>query len=202
MEKLKKCAEGLKRHNFPVTIVENKKLATKLVSDMIQDKENVGVGGSMTLTECGILQMLEKRDVCYLPHRIYENPEDAQAEAIHAFTSDIYLCSANAITLDGEIVCVDGIGNRVANIIYGPKRVLLVCGKNKLVKDVESAYQRIARVAAPRNNQRLHTLNPCTQKGTCVQCFADTRICNTYVTLAHQITKRIHVILIDEEVGY
>lgn len=202
MERLQQAKINFEQHNFPVHIVNDKEDAKQLVSALIQDGEKVAHGGSTTLVECDIISMLKQRNIQFMPHKLYEHPDEAQAEALHAFSADVYICSANAITMRGEIVCVDGIGNRVANIIYGPKRVLLVCGKNKLTEDLKSAYQRIATIAGPRNNQRLETKNPCTQSGNCSQCTTSTRICNAYITLVHQLTKRIHIILIDEELGY
>lgn len=202
METIEIVKEALQQHNFSVDVVQDKEAANHLISLMIEDHMQVATGGSMSLVECGILTMLEKRDITYMAHKIYEKPEDAQKEALHAFTSDIFLCSANAVTMHGEIISVDGVGNRVANMLYGPKRVILVIGRNKIVADRKAAYERIEQLAGPLNNQRLHTSNPCTKTGICMHCTSNSRICNAYVTLAYQRTKRIHIILVHEELGY
>lgn len=203
MKQMIQAKQALERHNFPVSIVSNKQQARELVSSMIVEGDRVGAGGSMSLSQCGMLAMLEAReDIDYMPHQLYTDEDEARQEALHAFTSDVYLCSANAITLDGKIISVDGVGNRIANMIYGPKKVLLICGKNKIVEDSRAAYARIEQIAAPANNRRLQTKNPCVENGVCMHCTNASRICNAYVTLAHQRSRRIHIILVDEALGY
>lgn len=203
MDQMIQAKQALERHNFPVSIVSNKQQARELVSSMMVKGDRVGAGGSMTLAQCGLLAMLEAReDIDYMPHQLYTDEEAARQEALHAFTSDVYLCSANAITLDGKIISVDGVGNRIANMIYGPKKVLLICGKNKIVEDSRAAYARIEQIAAPANNRRLQTKNPCVENGVCMHCTNASRICNAYVTLTHQRSRRIHIILVDEALGY
>ena len=120
-----------------------------------------------------------------------------------SFFSDTYLTSTNAITENGELYNVDGYGNRVAAMIYGPKSVIVVAGINKIVKDLDQAVERVKRIAAPANSIRLDKNTPCTKTGYCVDCKKDDRICCSYTVLGHQKQKnRIKVILVGESLGY
>jgi len=121
--------------------------------------------------------------------------------------ADVMVASTNAITLDGRLVNLDGSGNRIAAMIFGPKKVILVVGMNKVVADVEAAYARIRTVAAPANNIRLAAAyglkNPCIEDGRCHQCMSDTKICNMWSVIEGQNVKdRIHVVLVGEDMGY
>ena len=120
-----------------------------------------------------------------------------------AFTCDTYLMSANAITENGELYNVDGNGNRVAALMFGPKSVIVIAGWNKIVPDLEAARQRVRQIAAPANTTRLNTQTPCKVLGSCQDCHSDSRICCDYTVLGQQRIKgRVKVILVGEELGY
>lgn len=120
--------------------------------------------------------------------------------------ADVQVCSANALTLDGRLVNLDGSSNRVAGMLFGPRKVLLLVGMNKVVADLEAAYARIRTIAAPANNIRLAGIglkNPCIEDGRCHNCRSETRICNSWVVIEGSSVKdRIHVVLVGEDLGY
>ena len=157
----------------------------------------------MTLKETGILTMLKQRDIVFQSHN---EPGLSRAqsdeEARKAFSADVFLASANAITWNGEIINVDGHGNRVSAMIFGPKKVILVVGVNKLVEDEAAAIRRIRTIAAPANSVRLHKETPCAHIGACQDCHSADRICSSYVKLNYDKENRIHVILSLELFGY
>ncbi|PKM87413.1 MAG: lactate utilization protein, partial [Firmicutes bacterium HGW-Firmicutes-10] len=132
------------------------------------------------------------------------NPEnDVQEMFRKAFTSDVFVTSTNAVTMEGELLNVDAGGNRVAAMIFGPKKVLVIAGVNKLVKNMAEAEQMIKRTARPMNNERLNTNNPCRLVGECTECISESRICSVFVRMARsQVRDRICVILVNENLGY
>ena len=155
----------------------------------------------MTLFEMGIIDFLENNsEIQYLDRYHSEHPH----EIYHAALScDYFLTSTNAVTLSGELYNVDGNGNRVAAMIYGPEHVLVIAGANKVVRDLKAAEDRVKTIAAPANCVRLNKDNPCTKIGACVDCQLPTRICSAAVTLQRShVPGRIHVLLINEDLGY
>lgn len=121
--------------------------------------------------------------------------------------ADVLVASTNAITIDGRLVNLDGTGNRVAGMLYGPKKVILLVGMNKVVADLEAAFARVRNIAAPANNLRLAAAyglkNPCLEDGRCHQCGSETRICNLWTIIEGQAVRdRIHVVLVGEDLGY
>lgn len=155
----------------------------------------------MTLEEMGVIAWLTGNpDYAFLDRYHTDDREKIFHESMNA---DVYLMSSNAVTLDGCLYNVDGTGNRVAALIYGPKKVYVLCGTNKLVNDVDSAVKRVKEIAAPANNVRLHKDNPCATLGSCMNCMRPTTICNQFVLTRRSGTpNRIHVILINESLGY
>ncbi|MEG0165794.1 lactate utilization protein [Anaerorhabdus sp.] len=195
------CKAKLELHQFKVSVVENKEECIELLKECISPAETVAVGGSMTLFEAGIIDYLEhKTDIHYLDRY---HTEDAVEIYHQSLLSDVYITSSNAVTLDGKLYNVDGTGNRVAALTYGPDRVLVVVGWNKLVKDIDSAIERVEQIAAPTNAVRLNRGTPCTTLGYCVHCESEKRICSTQViTTRSHIKERIHVIIVKENLGY
>lgn len=195
------CKTKLELHQFKVSIVENKEECIGLLDDLIAPAETVGVGGSMTLFESGIINYLEKReDISYLDRYHCDNPVEIYHQSL---LSDVYITSTNALTMDGKLYNIDGTGNRVAALTYGPDRVLVIVGWNKLVKDLDSAIERVEQIAAPANATRLNRGTPCTTLGYCTHCESEKRICSTQViTTRSHIKDRIHVIIIKENLGY
>lgn len=204
--KMERCAEALRKNNIYCECVENTDEALDVISTLIHPGDTVSVGGSMTLFEAGVIDMLRNGSYNFLDR--YESgllPEQISDIYMKSFTADAYFMSSNAITEKGELYNVDGNGNRVAALIYGPKSVIVVAGYNKIVKDIDEAKKRVCEIAAPANSVRLKTDAPCTQTGRCVNCMSDSRICATTVITSHQMPRfkdRIKVILVGEELGY
>lgn len=203
-KQITRTMDNLVKNNMTAVFVENKDQVVAEVAEYIKEGEQVSVGGSMTLFETGIIDNLRSGRYNFLD-RYMENMSRAQMDEIFrkSFFSDTYLTSTNAITENGELYNVDGHGNRVAAMIYGPKSVIVVAGINKIVKDLDQAVERVRRIAAPANSIRLEKNTPCTKTGYCVDCKKDDRICCSYTVLGHQKQKnRIKVILVGESLGY
>ncbi len=196
---------------------QTKEEAFEKVKSMLNKGDVITNGGSVTLAEAGIMDLIKSGDYTYLD-RAKEGITREEVEEIYrkAFTADVYLASANAITESGYIYNVDGNSNRVAAILYGPKSVILVVGKNKIVKTIDDAVTRVREIAAPKNTVRLGLETYCSANGKCMAlnlptennemcdgCMSDTRICCNYVLSGKQRQKnRIKVIIVNEDLGY
>ena len=200
--KMEACKKALEKNGMKAYLVEDAQAARELVNAMIKDHETVCDGGTMTLQETGILDMLNHRDLVFHSH---SDPtmtrEQSDAEARKAFSADTFIASTNAVTLQGELVNIDGHGNRVSAMIFGPKQVIIVAGYNKIVEDEEAAKKRIREIAAPANSVRLHKQTPCSKTGSCQDCYSKDRICSSYVKINYDKEDRIRVILIAEAYG-
>ena len=197
------CKKALEANHIKAFVVDCKEEAKDMVDRMIQDHEQVCDGGSMSLIEAGILSMLEARDIKFQSHNdLSMTREESDAEARKAFYADTFVASSNAITLQGDIINVDGHGNRVSAMIFGPKQVILVVGYNKIVDDEAAAIQRIRSIAAPINCMRLQKQTPCRIIGACRDCKSMDRICCSHVKINFDREDRIRVILVKEELGY
>ena len=204
---------NLEKNNMQAFYCESRAEVPALVQSLLKKGESVSHGGSVTLKECGVLEVLSSGDYDYID-RSKVAPEELRALYIRAFGCDTYLSSSNAVTERGELYNVDGNSNRVACIVYGPKQVIMVVGKNKLVPDIDAAVRRVKEKAAPPNCLRLGVPSACSKLGKCVSltkenpylcdgCAADTRICCNYVISARQRHKnRIKVIIVNEDLGY
>ena len=201
--KMEACKKALEKNGMKAYLVEDAQAARELVNAMIKDHETVCDGGTMTLQETGILDMLNHRDLVFHSH---SDPtmtrEQSDAEARKAFSADTFIASTNAVTLQGELVNIDGHGDRVSAMIFGPKQVIIVAGYNKIVEDEEAAKKRIREIAAPANSVRLHKQTPCSKTGSCQDCYSKDRICSSYVKINYDKEDRIRVILIAEAYGY
>ena len=180
------------------------KEAAKFAMSFVKPGMSVSNGGSMTLDEIGFLDMLRKRDDIHFLDRAEGKTPEEQQEIMHrALLCDCYFLSTNAITMDGELVNIDGTGNRMAAFIYGPKEVIVVAGMNKVVSDIPSAYARIKDISTPQNCIRLGKKSPCAVNGRCGDCMGDESICSQLVvTRRTGPAGRIQVILVGEELGY
>lgn len=196
-----RTVENLKKNKFDAHFVESVDQMKELIATMIPSGSSVAVGGSMTLFETGIIDWLRQQPITF--HDRYNPDNDVQTMFREAFSSDIFVTSTNAVTLEGELLNVDGSGNRTAAMIFGPKKVLVIAGINKLVKNMAEAEQLIKRTARPMNNERLNTNNPCRLVGECTECISESRICSVFVRMARsQVRDRICVILVNENLGY
>lgn len=199
-----KVVEALKKNNFNAEYVETKEDAKKKVLELLENSMSIGIGGSATTTELGILDELEKRGKEVLNHGLASlSPEEKMEIRRRQLTCDCFICSTNAITMDGKLVNVDGTGNRVSAMIFGPKKVVIIAGINKITNDVDAALERIEMYAAPMNNKRLNFPNPCTKTGICMDCSASSRICNvTTIIRKKPSLSDISIIIVGEQLGY
>lgn len=210
-ELIKKVMENLEKNNMKAFYAETREDVLPLVKSLLSDGCSVSIGGSVTLDECGVREFLENGNYNYLDR--YDPSLDRQTMQelfVRALSADAYISSTNALTEDGKLYNVDGGGNRIGAICYGPKSVIIVAGKNKIVKDIEEAQKRVKTVAAPKNCVRLSRNTYCAKTGICVAagenyggCGSDDRICSTYMVTSHQnFAGRIKVIIVNEELGY
>jgi hypothetical protein len=182
---------------------ETKEEAKALVLSMIPEQCLVSWGGSVTVNALGVKEGLAGRDLTTIDPYSAQSPAEGIERRRQALLADYYLMSANAITLDGELVNIDGTSNRVAALCFGPKHVILVAGANKLVHKLDDALARAKFDAAVANNVRLKTGNPCTATGVCANCLMKTCICCNIVTTRFCGTPdRLHVILVNENLGF
>lgn len=213
LKRIQKTGKALENNNMAFYYAETKQDAKNIVESLISENDMVANGGSMTLEECGIMELLRSGKYNFLDREKY--PDEQKSEVyIKSFSADTYLCSSNAITENGEIYNVDGNSNRVACLVYGPKQVIIVAGYNKIVNDISSAIERVKKLSAPINAVRLNCDTYCNKMGECVSftkenssmcdgCNSDARICCSYVVSAKQRHKnRIKVIIVGEELGY
>ena len=199
-----KVVEALQKNNFTATYVGTRQEALDKLAALIPGEATVGIGGSWTIKEVGIDTLLEERGNTVFNHnKPGLSPEESLALRRQEMTCDVFLTGTNALTLKGELVNVDGAGNRVAAMIFGPKKVIVITGINKIVTDVDAAMDRIELFAAPINNKRLSRPNPCTITGECMDCQGPTRICNV-TTVMHKkpAASDVEVIIIGEELGF
>ncbi|KYH31673.1 hypothetical protein CLTEP_23360 [Clostridium tepidiprofundi DSM 19306] len=203
-KRIERTINNLEKNNMNGYFVKDKNEAIKKIEELINEGDTVAIGGSMTLFEIGAVDLLRNGKYNFLD-RYKSGLSQEQIKDIYrkAFSSDVYLSSSNALTEDGELYNVDGRGNRVAAMIYGPDKVIVVVGINKIVRDLDEAIIRNREIAAPANAKRLNKNTPCAQVGHCMDCNSTDRICNEYVVIRRQMNQgRIHVIIINEELGY
>ena len=204
-KKLDKFSENFRKNNIEVVLAAEKNDALKKTLKVLGNPKSVGLGGSMSVTEIGLLDALRKMDTI-----LYDQYEDgiSREESLNrrkeGLSAEIFIAGANALTEDGQIINCDGFGNRVAGMIYGPGKVLLVVGKNKLCKSLEEALDRVRNVAAVKNAKRLKVNTPCVKSGRCEEdkC-GEERICNI-TTVIHRQAKvgRVTIVLVDEDLGF
>lgn len=165
---------------------------------------SVSFGGSMSIEECGLLSALRERtDLKLIDRAAAKSPAETKQMYHDALSCDYYFMSSNAITQNGELVNIDGNGNRAAALIYGPENVILIAGYNKIAKNVDDALNRVHNIATPLNCIRLQKQTPCAMTGVCAECLSPDCICNQIViTRRSGIPGRIKVILVGEELGY
>ncbi len=198
---MERTAQALRDNNMYCECVDSAEEALDVIESLMNEGDTVTVGGSVTLFETGAIDMLRDGRYNFLDR--YAPGADIQGIYEAAFTSDVYLMSSNAITENGELYNMDGNGNRVAALIWGPKSVIVVAGYNKIVKNIDEAKARVEEIAAPANASRLGCETPCTKTGHCMNCSSAKRICATAVITGRQrVQNRIKVILIGEELGY
>lgn len=202
--RIKRTMENLEKNNMDAFYVEDEVMVLDKVKELLNDGDTVAVGGSMTLFETGIIDYLRCGKYKFIDR--YEDGLDAagmKAVFRKSFFADAYFTSSNAITENGELYNVDGLGNRTAAMIYGPDKVIVIVGINKIVADSEAAIERNRNYAAPANAVRLNKNTPCVKVGYCMDCSSAERICNSYVLIGRQAIKgRIKVMIVGKDFGY
>jgi hypothetical protein len=198
------AAEALKRSGFDARFVLKGQEALDLIVSFVKPGMKVGFGGSMTLRAIGAPEKVRQLGAEILDHNVPGLDPARKLEILRAqLTCDLFLSGSNAVTLDGDIVNVDGNGNRVAALTFGPKKTVVVVGANKVVRDLDEALARLETTAAPMNNRRLDRPNPCVKTGTCEDCRGDTRICRVYQILRRRPSlSDFTVIVVGESLGF
>lgn len=202
--RINRTIEALKKNNMNGYLAKDKEEIINIIENLIDKGDVVSCGGSMSLFETGIIEYLRSGKYEFLDrYKEGLSGEDIGKIYRDSFFADAYFTSSNAITEEGELYNVDGNGNRVAAMLFGPKKVIVVVGVNKIVKDIDEAIKRNREIAAPANAKRLNKATPCAKVGHCMDCNSNERICNEYTIIKRQGNKdRIHVIFLNEELGY
>ncbi|MGN0334450.1 MAG: lactate utilization protein, partial [Lachnospiraceae bacterium] len=170
---------------------------------LMPEGSSITWGGSETLRECGLMDAIHEKNYELIDRAAARTPEESRAIYGKMVCADFFLMSSNAVTIDGELVNIDGHANRVACLCCGPQNVIVIAGMNKVTPDVESAVKRIRNFAAPPNTVRLNKNTPCAKTGRCADCYSPDCICSQIViTRRSSIPNRIKVILVGEELGY
>lgn len=180
-----------------------KEEAVQKVLELIPEGASIGWGGSVTLSETGIMDALNQGNYRMIDRMAGKTPEEVKKINAEIFCSDYFLMSSNAITIDGELVNIDGRANRVSYLCFGPENVIIVAGMNKIVHNVEAGIARTHNVAAPPNTVRLNRNTPCAKTGKCGDCYSPDCICGQVViTRLSLVPNRIKVVLVGEELGF
>jgi len=180
----KEACEALRRAGFDAHYFATGAEAADRIASLVRQGMKVGFGGSMTLQALGLPGRVKAQGGLVLDHNVPGLDAARKLEIMRAqLTCDLFLSGSNAVTLDGDIVNVDGNGNRVTALSFGPRKTVVLVGANKVVRDIDEALARIETVASPMNNKRFEKTNPCLKTGTCEDCKAETRICRAYQIL-------------------
>ena len=203
-KKVERAIKSFKKHHINPYFVQTNQEALELIKSMIEKGSKIGVGGSMTLAEIGLLDELRSGNYQFIDTQesslSYEERHDRYREC---FLADYYVSSSNAITEDGFLYNVDGRNNRIAAMLYGPNQVIIVVGVNKIVRNLDEAVLRNREISAPANAIRLARKTPCAVKGTCQDCQSPERICRNYVVMGPQMNpERIHLIIVNGVLGF
>ena len=196
--------KNLKKRNMKGCYCPTLQEAVKTAMSFTAAGSVVSFGGSMSLSGSGVMDALKARnDIRLIDRSLAKTPEAVRQVYLDSFRADTYSMSTNAITLEGELVNIDGNGNRVAALIYGPEQVVIIAGMNKVAANVEDALRRVRNQAAPPNCIRLNKKTPCAATGICGDCLGSDCICSQIVITRHSgMPERIKVILTGEELGY
>ncbi len=202
-KQLSVVAEKLKNNRFETIVFEDIESAKEYIVSLVGSGKTIGIGGSQTVRSLNILEKLQQQNNKIITHTHDMSKEQRIQTWLSAQQADFYFASPQAITLKGELVFIDAYGNRGAAVIFGPKKIVLIAGYNKIVKDLDTAFWRIRNVAAVTNNIRLGRANPCVVSGKCEDCNSKTRICNVVTILYKKPDYSDYiVVLINEELGY
>ena len=200
-EKLaQKVIKGLESRNMAGYYAKDKDEALRTALGLIKEGSTITMGGAMSAHEIGLVEALKKGDYNFVDR---DQMEDKKAAALAAYSADVFLTSTNAMTEDGILVNIDGNANRVSAIAHGPEKVIVIAGMNKVCDDLDGAMKRARNVAAPINAQRFGLSTPCSKTGSCMDCKSpDTICCQFLITRFSRHKDRIHVILVNDSLGF
>ena len=195
-----KVIKGLESRNMSGYYAANKEEALKIALDLIPEGSTVTMGGCVSAQEIGLVDAVKSGNYNFIDRYAAEDPRQAYLDG---YDADVFLSGANAITEDGIMVNIDGNSNRVSFIAFGPKKVVFIVGMNKVCDDVDGAVKRARNVAAPINTQRFDLSTPCSKTGSCMNCKSpDTICCQFLITRFSRHEGRIHVILVNDNLGF
>ena len=195
--------KNLQSRHFEAYFCPDKETALEKALELIPEGSSVGWGGALSAEQIGLMEALHAGNYAPIDRSLAKTPEEREQMMRECMFCDVFLTGANGLSLDGQMVNIDGTGNRVAAIIYGPKSVIVVAGMNKVEDSLDDAIRRARTVAAPMNNQRFGNDNPCSTTGSCGNCKNEKCICNQIVITRHcRPIGRIKFILVGEELGF
>lgn len=203
--KIADLVKVLEENKFATAVAKDKEDAKRIVMDMIAEGSTIAVGGSVTLNETGILDEIRSDKYKFIDRYNTKSFEDMLEKYREGYHADVFVSSTNAVTMGGELVNIDCTGNRTSQIVFGPKKVIIVAGANKIVETMEDGIKR-AKSVAPMNARRITHKTPCATDDNiqCSNCHCDARVCNvlSIVTGCHYFPGRITVVLVPEDLGY
>lgn len=195
--------KNLAKRNIEAFYYENTEAMVENILKKIPAGSSITWGGSESVVECGLMDAIQNGDYTLLDRMTAATPEERRSFYGKAVTADVFLMSTNAITYDGELINIDGAGNRLSCLLHGPKEVFIIVGMNKFVGSIEEGIHRIENIAAPANTQRLNKETPCHATGRCGHCFSPNSICShTVITRRCSQPNRIKVFIVPENLGY
>lgn len=195
--------KNLQARHFDAYYCDTREEALAKALELIPEGASVGWGGAISAEQIGLMDAVHGGNYRAIDRALAKTPEEREEMMRDCLFADVFLTGANALSLDGQMVNIDGQGNRVAAIVYGPKSIIVVAGMNKVEDTLEAAITRARTVAAPMNNQRFNNDNPCSVTGTCGNCKNMTCICNQILVTRHcRPVGRIKFILVGEELGF
>lgn len=194
---------NLKKRNIEAFYYENSKAMVEDILKKIPAGSSITWGGSQSVEECGLMDAIKNGSYTLLDRATAKTPEEKREFYGKAVMADVFLMSTNAITYNGELINIDGNGNRLACLMQGPKEVFIIVGMNKFVSSIEEGINRIEHIAAPANVQRLHKETPCHTLGKCAHCFSENSICShTVITRRSSHPGRIKLFIVPENLGF
>lgn len=195
--------KNLRSRHFDAYYCENREEALAKALELIPEGVSVGWGGALSAQQIGLIDAIRQGNYTAIDRDVVSDPVEKKKVMKQALLADVFVAGANALSLDGQMVSIDGNGNRVAAIVYGPESVIIIAGMNKVVDSLELAVKRARTVAAPMNMQRFHLQTPCDITGSCADCRSENCICNQIlITRNSKPAGRIKVILVGEELGF
>lgn len=192
--------KGLASRNMTGYYAATREEALRQALALIPEGSSVSMGGATSVHDIGLVDALKAGNFQFIDREQYEDPREAYLDS---YDADVYLTSVNALTEDGVLVNIDGNANRVSALAYGPRRIIAIVGLHKVCPDIDSAMKRARNIAAPANALRVGAQTPCTHTGSCSDCKSvDTVCCQFLITRFSRHADRIHIILVNEEIGF